>query len=429
MSAFKNIVYGTGVETAIGTTLNATGGLVSTNGTATLTNKTLTSPIITNIAPGANFTLTQNSVVPFTSVQSGAVVNTLYLTGGNIGVGLATPSGQLHIYGKNVAQNLFRAEQIYNVAAAVFHASADHTSFSQATFFCRNKGTGDIFQGWNNVGEVFSVDNSGNIDGNNITAGGTLDATDDATLSGADNTAPNQTVTGIDSLMTIETLTDGGDYMFEWDDFFGGDNTVGMIGKLGWRLGVNGVLSTSVTNCSFQATAADHPGIYQIGTGTTDNDHRHILLCGSSQAHTRMSTGTKIKFVVNITSVSDVGYFIGLSNSSTGLYDSGATRYLAVRADTDDGDTVFYVVEKDGGSETKTSTGVSFATGWHVIEIEITSTGTSATVTVDGTPINVSTAIFVSAGNGFPVAEVRTRTTSSKTLQIDYYSDRELVSR
>ncbi|MDO9181541.1 MAG: hypothetical protein Q7U04_03995, partial [Bacteriovorax sp.] len=40
---------------------------------------TITDPIIANISPAANFTLTQNAVVPFTSISSGAVVNTLYL--------------------------------------------------------------------------------------------------------------------------------------------------------------------------------------------------------------------------------------------------------------------------------------------------------------------------------------------------------------
>jgi hypothetical protein len=46
---------------------------------------------VTNIKPNANFTITQNSVVPFTSVSSGAIVNSLYLTGRKAGFGTATP--------------------------------------------------------------------------------------------------------------------------------------------------------------------------------------------------------------------------------------------------------------------------------------------------------------------------------------------------
>jgi hypothetical protein len=46
---------------------------------------------VTNIKPNADFTITQNSVVPFTSVSSGAIANSLYLTGRKVGFGTATP--------------------------------------------------------------------------------------------------------------------------------------------------------------------------------------------------------------------------------------------------------------------------------------------------------------------------------------------------
>jgi hypothetical protein len=69
----------------------ATTTLVGTDFAQTLTNKTLTSPIIANIAPGADFTLTQNSVVPFTSVNAAAVANTLVLKTGLVGITTATP--------------------------------------------------------------------------------------------------------------------------------------------------------------------------------------------------------------------------------------------------------------------------------------------------------------------------------------------------
>ncbi|MFA5095041.1 MAG: tail fiber domain-containing protein, partial [Candidatus Paceibacterota bacterium] len=52
---------------------------------------------ITGITPATDFTLTQNSVVPFTSVESGAVVNTLYLKAGNVGIGTTTPTSKLTI--------------------------------------------------------------------------------------------------------------------------------------------------------------------------------------------------------------------------------------------------------------------------------------------------------------------------------------------
>jgi hypothetical protein len=53
------------------------------------TSPTIATPIITSIVPGANFTLSQNSVSPFTSVESGAVANTLHLSAGKVGIAQA----------------------------------------------------------------------------------------------------------------------------------------------------------------------------------------------------------------------------------------------------------------------------------------------------------------------------------------------------
>ena len=77
----------------VGTATGTAGSVVFSSG------PTIASPVITNLAPGADFTITQNSVAPFTSINSGAVANTLYLKTGNVGVGSTSPGKTLDVTG------------------------------------------------------------------------------------------------------------------------------------------------------------------------------------------------------------------------------------------------------------------------------------------------------------------------------------------
>jgi len=78
-------------------------GLTAGNATNTTSNSgtgayaRVTDPAITSITPGADFTLKQNSVTPFTSENTGAIANTLYLKAGNVGMGTTTPGARLHV--------------------------------------------------------------------------------------------------------------------------------------------------------------------------------------------------------------------------------------------------------------------------------------------------------------------------------------------
>lgn len=46
---------------------------------------------VTGIAPGANFVFTQNAVAAITFVEAGAIVNTIYVVGGKVGIQTTTP--------------------------------------------------------------------------------------------------------------------------------------------------------------------------------------------------------------------------------------------------------------------------------------------------------------------------------------------------
>lgn len=72
-------------------------GIVTTGAQTFSGTKTFTSPVVANVAPGEDFTLTQNSVAPFKSVNSGAIADTLVLSAGKVGIGTAAPDYQLHV--------------------------------------------------------------------------------------------------------------------------------------------------------------------------------------------------------------------------------------------------------------------------------------------------------------------------------------------
>ncbi len=76
------------------------GRVTDETGTGTIvfsTAPTLFSPVITNIAPGNDFTITQNTVTPFRSINAGALANTLVVKAGAVGIGSSTPTARLHL--------------------------------------------------------------------------------------------------------------------------------------------------------------------------------------------------------------------------------------------------------------------------------------------------------------------------------------------
>jgi hypothetical protein len=63
---------------------------------------------ITGLTPNADFVLTQNSVAALTSVESGALANTLYLKAGNVGIGTTSPGYKLDIKTADTGYDGFR---------------------------------------------------------------------------------------------------------------------------------------------------------------------------------------------------------------------------------------------------------------------------------------------------------------------------------
>lgn len=98
-----NLCAGDNAGAIICTAMNSSivsGGVSDETGSGALvfgTAPTISDPVIANISPAANFTLTQSAVAPFTSVSAGAISNTLYLKAGKVGIGTTNPIASLEV--------------------------------------------------------------------------------------------------------------------------------------------------------------------------------------------------------------------------------------------------------------------------------------------------------------------------------------------
>lgn len=212
------------------------------------------------------------------------------------------------------------------------------------------------------------------------------------------------------------------DCLFAADDFISGSNVDGDIGLLGWRLAVNSVLTgTPNSGTAYQYGEANHPGIFRIASGMVSGNSQGLFLAGSAVGPLAATTGLKIRVVFRLGSTAACAFFCGITNDFGGLagQTNSATRYLGLRCDTNDGDTVFYAVAKNAASETKTTTAVALSTGWHNLLIELTAGGSTAQITLNGTVVSLSTNLIYDAAPSYFACESLTRTNATKSADVD----------
>lgn len=130
---------GTGIATFLATpsSANLRSAITDETGTGALVfaaSPTITDPIIVNISPGADFTLTQNSVAVITSVNAGAVASTLYLQLGNVGLGLAPTSAYKLYVGGTAAPGVGVNGALHYVEGTLTKAASSNHPVFAASF-------------------------------------------------------------------------------------------------------------------------------------------------------------------------------------------------------------------------------------------------------------------------------------------------------
>lgn len=159
------LINGANIDTLGGKTVPSGSTLADTSSAQTFTGpKTLTSPVIANIAPGADFTLTQNSVSGFSSISTGAIANTLRLDTGTVLTGLSSKTSGALAYDNQQSPTVTTSIVNFNTRTA-WTPSADTSNVAYGIY------SGLYAQGSNNLtgagslrGFYSSVTNKG--DGN-----------------------------------------------------------------------------------------------------------------------------------------------------------------------------------------------------------------------------------------------------------------------
>ena len=89
---------------------------------------------------GTAVTFTQNAVVPFTSVAAGAIVNTLYLNAGNVGIGTAGPWARTTIVGSGSSAP--------SLVGSSYAALAVASAAGHVVELAMNEDSGGVFAWW-----------------------------------------------------------------------------------------------------------------------------------------------------------------------------------------------------------------------------------------------------------------------------------------
>lgn len=196
------------------------------------------------------------------------------------------------------------------------------------------------------------------------------------------------------------------------DDFLGGVNTTGNLGQLGWTF-TNGTYTavTGVTN---------HPGIFNL----SQNNVVARLRLGGNSSDTGVSFSTADNYDMNFVvrpnggSVANTIKRIGMMDNASG---SPPSNGIYFEYSTTAGDTTWQCVTRSGGTQTRTNSTITVASGtW--ANLRVKKNGSNVDFYVNGTlrctnTTNIPTTIVV------PVIQQQdTVTTANNDIDVDLFS-------
>ena len=199
------------------------------------------------------------------------------------------------------------------------------------------------------------------------------------------------------------------------DDFMGNTATSGTIGQLGWAL------PATATGTAAVALAADEPGIFIIGTGTSSSGWQSINL-GTNNLHGAPVLMCEYRLKIpNLNNASNkFSSWFGLHNAVNG---SEPTTGMYFRYSAADGVT-WQAVCADNGPPNVVSTNVPVNTDFH--RFRITSDGAGvARFYIDDVPVALIFSSLPTVNRySANVAIRKTAGTTARTARVDYFAMR-----
>lgn len=193
------------------------------------------------------------------------------------------------------------------------------------------------------------------------------------------------------------------------DEFLTGNITSGQIGSLGWG-------KTGSGTSAFIAGVANHPGIFQLVTGTTLGTISAIH--GGITANVGAFLGTElwdVTFIFRPTQIdTDTQIRIGVTASAGSATPTDGAYIEKLYADTN-----WFMVNRTGSAQTRTSMAIAAATGWHKVRVRRINS-TTIGFTIDGgteqTQNTNSPQLAV-----LPFVQITNQTVTSKSIDIDRF--------